>query len=137
MPKSAATPASRVWSFTLVLDGVSELTDEMMDALYETGCDDALVGSRDGVSFLDFDREAGSFEEAVMSAMQSVQSANIKARVIRIEPDELVTMAEIARRTKRGYDFCGSHKYGCVTMTDSNYYVHTAGDNSRGGPRSD
>ena len=27
--------------FTLILPGLTELTDEMCDALYEAGCDDA------------------------------------------------------------------------------------------------
>ncbi len=51
--------------------------------------------------FLDFDREADSFQDAVVSAIAGVESSSIGARVIRIEPDELVTMAEIARRTQR------------------------------------
>src|SRR5437762_1349528 len=101
MARTATEPKKRVWTFTIILDGVPELTDEVADALYEAGCDDALVGSRDGVVFLDFDREANSFQDAVVSAMTAVESAGIGARVIRIEPDELVTMAEIARRTRR------------------------------------
>lgn len=101
MPKSAAGPRNRVWTLTLILDGVPELTDEATDALYEAGCDDALAGSRNGVVFLDFDREAGSFQDAALSAIASAESAGIGAKVIRIEPDELVTMAEIARRTQR------------------------------------
>ncbi len=101
MSQTTTGSTSRVWTFTLVLDGVSELTDAVTDALYQAGCDDALVGSRDGVAFLDFDREADSFQDAVLSAIASVESSSIGVRVIRIEPDELVTMAEIARRTQR------------------------------------
>jgi predicted DNA-binding transcriptional regulator AlpA len=89
------------YSFTLILSGVSGLPDEVVDALYEAGCDDALVGTRDGVVFLDFDREADSLREAVLSAIADVERANIGARVVRVEPDEFVTMAEIARRTNR------------------------------------
>lgn len=32
--------------FTLVLYGISELTREVVDALYEAGCDDATIASR-------------------------------------------------------------------------------------------
>jgi hypothetical protein len=86
-------------TFTLILSGVSEVTAELEDALFEAGCDDALLGSRDGVVFLDFSREASSFQEGVLSAIADVQS--IGASIQRIEPDELVSMSEIARRTGR------------------------------------
>jgi hypothetical protein len=89
------------YPFTLILSGVSELTDELQDALFESGCDDALLGTRDGVVYLDFDREASSFREAVLSAIADVERAGVGARVVRVEPDELVTMAEVARRTGR------------------------------------
>ena len=55
MPDSLKT-----YSFTVVLDGVTENTGEMADAIYEAGCDDAGVGSCDGVVTIDFDREAES-----------------------------------------------------------------------------
>ena len=88
-------------SFTLILSGVPDLSEKVVDALYEAGCDDALVGMRDGVVFLDFDREADSFKDAVLSAIADVEGAGIQAKVVRVEPDEIVTMAEIARRTGR------------------------------------
>jgi predicted DNA-binding transcriptional regulator AlpA len=89
------------YDFTLVLDGVSDLTDEVTDALYGGQCDDALVLMRDGVVYVDFTREADSFAEAVLSAINDVESSEIGARVVRVEPDDLVDMAEIARRTGR------------------------------------
>jgi predicted DNA-binding transcriptional regulator AlpA len=85
--------------FTLILAGVSESTEEMANALFEAGCDDALFGSRDGIVFLDFGREAVSFREAVLSAIRDVRTAGYE--VARVEPDDLVTAAEIARRAKR------------------------------------
>jgi hypothetical protein len=87
------------FTFTLILSGVSEVTTELEEALFEAGCDDALLGSRDGVVFLDFDREARSFQEAVLSAIANAERAGVSVQ--RIEPDELVTMSEIARRTGR------------------------------------
>lgn len=62
------------FTFTLVVEGRDLKTDEVVDALFEAGCDDALVGSSEGVQFLDFDREAGSVEEAVRSAVADVES---------------------------------------------------------------
>jgi hypothetical protein len=96
--KAVAGAASRVYSFSLVLQGASDLTPEIADALYEAGCDDALVGSRDGVLFADFDREAPSSAEAILSAIRQVESAGAGLTVARVEPDELVSAAEIADR---------------------------------------
>lgn len=60
--------------FTLVVEGRDLQTDRVVDALFEAGCDDALVGRSEGVQFLDFDREAGSVDEAVRSAVADVES---------------------------------------------------------------
>jgi hypothetical protein len=84
------------YEFTLILSGVQELTREVLDAFYEAGCDDALIGIRDGIAFAGFCRDADSLQEAVLSAMRDVEKAG--ARVEHVEPDELVTMSEIARR---------------------------------------
>lgn len=85
--------------FTLVLQGDLE-SDKTIDALYETGCDDATFGTVDRVGYADFTREAPSFGEAVRSAIADVESVpGLKA--LRIEPDDLVTMAEIAERMGR------------------------------------
>ncbi|MCI0457276.1 MAG: hypothetical protein L0Z62_09885 [Gemmataceae bacterium] len=92
---------SQTYDFTLVLSGVPELTDELTDALFEAGCDDATVGQREGVVFLDFSREARSAREAILSAVAAVEGAGVGARVAHVEPDDLVTMAEIARRAGR------------------------------------
>src|ERR1022692_158671 len=89
---------TQVHSFTLFFDGASVLEDVQFDALHEEGCDDALFGARDGVQYGAFDREAGSFSEALASAIHDVTAAVPGLRVIRIEPDELVTMAAIAER---------------------------------------
>jgi hypothetical protein len=98
--KSKVAPgvAPRVYSFTLVLQGAGGLTPEIADALYEAGCDDALVGSRNGVLFAEFDREAQSSADAIISAIRQIESAGVGLTVVRVEPDELVTAAEIADR---------------------------------------
>jgi hypothetical protein len=88
-----------IHSFTLFFSGVDVLEDEQFDALYEAGCDDALFGVRDGVQYGAFDREAASFGEALASAIREVIAAVPGLRVTRIEPDELVTMAAIAKRS--------------------------------------
>ena len=62
------------YNFILETSGRDVLDDEVIDALYEAGCDDAGIGRFLGVDHLDFDREAGSFCEAVRSAIEDVQS---------------------------------------------------------------
>jgi hypothetical protein len=86
-------------SFTIFFSGVDVLDDEQFDALHEAGCDDALFGVRDGAQYGAFDREADSFSDALASAIENVTSAVPGLRVVRIEPDELVTMAAIAKRS--------------------------------------
>jgi hypothetical protein len=85
--------------FTLFLSGADLLTDEAQDALYESGCDDAMFGERDGAQHASFDREARSFGSALRSALRDVRRAVPETRLVRVEPDELVSMATIARRS--------------------------------------
>jgi len=95
----SSTTKPTIHSFTLFLSGADVLSDEQFDALYEAGCDDALFGVRDGAQYGAFDREASSFSEALASAIEDVTSAVPGLQVVRIEPDELVTMAAIAKRS--------------------------------------
>jgi len=90
--------ARKRFAFTLILGGLQRLNQEVEDRLYEAGCDDALLGQRDGTVFLDFDREAESLEAAIVTAIRDVRRAKTSAVVTRVEPDDLVSQAEIARR---------------------------------------
>ncbi len=83
------------YTFTLIVDGEPDL-----DALYEAGCDDATFGEVDGVHYGEFAREAPSLVEAVLSALRDVESAG-ELRALRVEPEDLVTAAEIAARLGR------------------------------------
>ena len=67
------------YKFTLTLSGVHELTPEVLDAFYEAGCDDALIGMRNGVAYADFCRESASLSDAVLSATQDVRTAGFGA----------------------------------------------------------
>jgi len=52
------------------------------------------------VLFLEFARRAATFAEAVLSAVQAVERVE-GVHVVRVEPDDLVTASEIARRIGR------------------------------------
>ena len=71
------------FSFTLFVEGVDLQDDGQVDALFEAGCGDALVGLVDGVGRLDFDREAASLEEAVLSAVEDIESVE-GAKAVRV-----------------------------------------------------
>jgi len=88
-------------TFTLVLEGPDPNDSANLARLFEVGCDDATFGERDGVYIADFDREAPTFSKALTSAITAVESAVPGLRVVRVEPEELVTASEIATRTKR------------------------------------
>jgi hypothetical protein len=69
-------------SFTLQVAGIPT-EGRYEEALFEVGCDDALVVVTDGRLSLDFDREASSFDEAVASAVFDVGQAG--GKVVKVE----------------------------------------------------
>jgi len=77
----------KTYEFMLILT-VPEVTDQDCDALYEAGCDDGTVVTRGAVTYVAFDREAESLEEAIRSATADVRKAGFD--VARIEMDALV-----------------------------------------------
>ena len=83
------------FEFTIVAscpDGVKELSEK----LFEAGCDDATIALQKGVAILDFDREAKNFSHALLSALDNVTAAG--AGVLHVEPDDLVSLSDIASR---------------------------------------
>lgn len=90
-----------VYSFTLIVEGADLQSDDAQEALFAGNCDDATFGAVDGVQFAEFDREAGSFGLALASAMTDLRNSVAGVNVVHVEPDELVTMAEIAERLGR------------------------------------
>ena len=86
--------------FTLIVDGTDLQDESVIDRLFEAGCDDALVGSTDGVQFIDFDRDAASLDVAVLSAVSDVEQVR-GVQVIRLAGAGLVSIADIAARVGR------------------------------------
>jgi hypothetical protein len=77
----------KTYSFSLVLCD-AEVTDDNCGRLFEAGCDDGTVVTRDGITHIAFDREAESLEEAIRSAAAQVRAAGFQ--VARVEMDALV-----------------------------------------------
>lgn len=91
--------AEATHTFILLLRGANPLA--YLDALFEAGCDDALFGERERTYFAEFDREALTLADAIVTAIDQVESAVPGLQVVRVEPDELVNAAAIAARTRR------------------------------------
>ena len=69
--------------FTIQVSGI-DLNRDYEDVLHGAGCDDALIAVVDDVVYLDFAREAPSFDQAVESAKRDVARAG--GQVVRIMP---------------------------------------------------
>jgi hypothetical protein len=72
------------YAFTLEVSGIDTGRENYEDALFEAGCDDALIAGVNGQMFLDFHRDGLSFEDAVKSASREVEVAG--GKVIRVVP---------------------------------------------------
>ncbi len=81
--------------FALILSGVSEITPELADALYEATGGDIEFNMKDGVAYLEFDRTSNLLYEAITSAINQVEGAGVGVRVIRVESDDANTIAKI------------------------------------------
>ncbi len=86
--------------FTLIVDGPDVQQPALVDALFEAGCDDGLVGRSEGIQYIEFDREAPGLDDAVLSAVADVEKVP-GVTVARIADAGLVSMAGIAARTGR------------------------------------
>jgi predicted DNA-binding transcriptional regulator AlpA len=87
------------YTFTLILKGPDTLLSENFERLEDSGCDDASFGERGGVQYADFDREARTYVDAVVSAIANVENAVVGLSVLRVESETLVGVSDVAERT--------------------------------------
>jgi hypothetical protein len=88
-----------LYNFTLTLSGVSAHTPGLEDALHHAGCADALVCFYATAVYLEFDRESESLEQAILSAIDNIESASeLNARVESVDAT-LVGLSDIAELT--------------------------------------
>lgn len=76
-----------IFDFRLVLDQ-NEISEAEADALYAHCKDGTLITSR-RVTYMDFDRQANSLDEAIRSALADVNAAGFRVARIEIEADSL------------------------------------------------
>jgi hypothetical protein len=82
----------KTYEFDVVLNDVSEVTDEQADGLFAAGCDDATPAACDGVAWIHFDREAASLEEAIATAVAQVQAAGFRVSKVELDVDAAVSL---------------------------------------------
>lgn len=86
------------YEFTLIASGLDPRADDFESRFFDAGCDDATVSFQKGHILVDFAREADSLEDAIASAVENARQAG--ATVDRIEPDPLVSLADMASRAE-------------------------------------
>lgn len=82
-------------TFTLILSGVSELTAELADSLYEATGGDVELNLRDGVAFLEFELQGPSLRKVITTAIRDVENAGVGVRVVRVESESANIIAKI------------------------------------------
>jgi predicted DNA-binding transcriptional regulator AlpA len=87
----------KTYEFSIIASGLDPRAEDFETRFYDAGCDDATVSFQRGHIIVDFAREAESADAAISSAIDAVAATG--AVVGRVEPDPLVSLAEIAART--------------------------------------
>ncbi len=104
--KSSTRPSSkpRPFEFTLILTGSEKDLPEIASRLRAAGHRDRLQASkRSGVVYIACEQGGESLVDVMLQTIAEVERAleSTEHKVVRIEPDDLVTTSEIARRTGR------------------------------------
>lgn len=82
-------------TFTLILAGVSDVTPELADAVFEATNGDVEFAMRNGVAFLEVTRAAPTLRDAITAVICEVETAGIGVRVVRVETEVANTVAKI------------------------------------------
>jgi len=82
----------KTYEFDLVLNELSEISDDQADALFAAGCDDGTPARSNGTAWIHFHREAASLEAAIRSAVAQVQSTGLSVAKVEIDVDAAVSL---------------------------------------------
>ena len=81
----------KTYEFDVVLKDVTQIDDAQADALFAAGCDDGTPACCNNLAWIHFDREAGSLEDAIRSAIAQVQAAGYA--VAKVELDAVAAVS--------------------------------------------
>jgi hypothetical protein len=87
----------KMHEFSIIASGMDPEAEGFESHFFDAGCDDATISFQKGRIIADFAREADTLEEAISSAIENVRLAG--AKIDRVEPDPLVSLADMAART--------------------------------------
>ena len=87
----------KTFEFSIIASGLDPKCHSYESRFYDGRCNDATVSFQRGHTILDFAREGDTLEDAISSAVEDAIAAGCK--VERLEPDPLVSLADIASRT--------------------------------------
>lgn len=62
----------KLFNFIIRLDEQKEITDQLADDIYTSGCSDCIICSVGESVFVEFDREGRIYEEALASALENL-----------------------------------------------------------------
>jgi hypothetical protein len=85
----------KTYEFIVTLAKGTEHSDDLVEALYEAGCDDGSVWSTAGVVQIGFSRRAESLETAIRSSIADVQKAGATVAEVTMEADALASLAQV------------------------------------------
>lgn len=98
--------------FVIVLSGVAGLGEDVMNALFEAGCDDATPSLRFGRLYLTFARVAPTLKGAILTAIRDVKRAGVGAEIVSVDNCNLVSQSDIGRRIGRSRQMVGQYVSG-------------------------
>ena len=81
------------YGFTVYLEGVDALTDELANRIFDSGCDDCTPFSRAGETGVGFDRDAPTLEAAISSAVADLKAAGFVVSRVELDPADLAVAA--------------------------------------------
>jgi hypothetical protein len=84
--KANSEVAQKVHRFSLLYADAFDLPEDYDEILFEAGCDDATVLTRDGLLIIDFAREAPTFRDALLSAIEGIEGSSLPVSLVRVEP---------------------------------------------------
>jgi hypothetical protein len=87
--------AMKTHKFTLILSGVSEITPELADSLFEATKGDIEFNMCNGIAALEFSRPATTLRDAIVSAIRQVEEADLGVRIVRVESESANVIAKI------------------------------------------
>ena len=88
MSTTLTKKALKTHSFTLVFEGrFDELSDDLVNAVWDAGCDDSHISLRQGTLRIAFDREGSSYWAALLSAVADIERTGLGLDLAIIEAD--------------------------------------------------